>query len=33
MEELLKIAKRLGLSRDDLIVEAETVEDCGNIST
>ena len=28
-EEIIKIAQRCGLNRDDLITEAETVEECG----
>jgi hypothetical protein len=28
-EEIIKIAQRCGLNRDDLIIEAETVEECG----
>lgn len=29
MEELIKIAKKHGLTRDDLLSEADTVEECG----
>lgn len=29
MEKMIKMIKRIGLSSDDLLIEAETLEECG----